>query len=180
MARASYSRGKVIVGRKGDIGDLARRGFGRREDGEFVLEPWEALYLLEKGRIEVLDGETGRELGFQELLNRLSALDEQLWVKYLIYRDLRERGYVVKRGFGPGIFFRLYERGTYGKKAARFLVYCVLEGSPVSFESLEEALRAAQGSGKELILAVVDRRGEVVYYSLAEWSTTKLGGGLER
>jgi len=173
---AHYSDGRVVVRDPEGAGELARRGFGHEEEGGLVLEPWEALYLLEKGRIKVLDGETGQELSFQALLDRLRALDEHIWVKYLVYRDLRERGYVIKRGFGPGIAFRLYDRGEYGEKAAKYLIYCVLEGVPVSFSSLEEALRAAQGADKELILAVVDRRGEVVYYSLSEWARAGRGG----
>jgi len=169
MFMATYERGKLTTKEPEAVNSLARRGFGHKEDDTLVLEPWEALYLLEKGRIKVVDAETGEELSFQALLDRLRALDEQLWVKYLIYRDLRERGYVVKKGFGHGILFRLYERGTYGKKASRYLIYCILEGSPITLRSLEEALKVAQGTGKELIIAVVDRRGEVIYYSLAEW-----------
>ena len=150
--------------------ELARKGYGSREDDKLLLEPWEALYLLEKKRIEVLRGPEGPGMSFQELLALLKTRDEWIWAKYLIYRDLRERGYVVKKGFGKGILFRLYDRGDYGRKPARFLVYGVLEGWPVRVSELEEAVEHARASDKELILAVVERRGEVIYYSLCEWA----------
>jgi len=174
VGEARYQDGKVVVEDPRAVEALSKRGFGSREGGRLVLEPWEALYLVEKGRIEV--SERGRKLGFQELLRRFEQLDKLAWAKYLIYRDLRERGYVVKSGFGPRLLFRLYERGEYGKKAAKYLIYGVLEGSPVKFSALEEALRMAQSSKKELVLAVVDRRGEVVYYSLSGWIKPEPGG----
>ncbi len=164
---ARYKDGRLVVEGKG-MDALAERGFGSRRDGRLILEPWEALYLLEKGKLRVVD-EDGRELGFQELLAELRRVDEATWARYLIYRDLRERGYVVKRGFGPEITFRLYGRGEYGRKEARYVVFGLLEGSPVRLSVLEELLRRAQAVKKELILAVVDRRGEVVYYSLSSW-----------
>ncbi|RLI07008.1 tRNA-intron lyase, partial [Candidatus Bathyarchaeota archaeon] len=118
---ARYVGGEVVVDDPELIADLKRRGYGREQDGSLVLEPWEALYLVEKGRIEVSHPATGRPLSFQELLDLLSQADGWLWARYLIYRDLRERGYVVKGGFGLGLDFRLYDRGDYGRKPARYL-----------------------------------------------------------
>ena len=161
--------GAVVVVDPGAIDDLMRRGYGRLSDDGLLLDPWEALYLREKGRLEVLDSEEGREIDFQELLERLETIDKRAWAMYLIYRDLRERGYVVRGGFGPGLTLRLYARGEFGKKPARYIVYGILEGVPVQISGLEEALRMAQSYKKGLILAVVDRRGEVVYYSVSSW-----------
>ena len=48
--------------------------------------------------------------------------DSEILTKFLIYRDLRNRGYVVKDGFGFGSDFRVYERGHFGEKGAKFLI----------------------------------------------------------
>ncbi|RLI06547.1 tRNA-intron lyase [Candidatus Bathyarchaeota archaeon] len=168
-AKALLSGGKVMVHDEGYSAELAKKGYGSRGEGGLILEPWEALYLVEKGKIEVLREPKGRPLDFQELLREFKARDEWIWAKFLIYRDLRERGYVVKKGFGPGMVFRLYERGGYGRKPARFLVYGILEGSPIRVSDIQEALLEARASDKELLLAVVERRGEVIYYQLQEW-----------
>jgi tRNA-intron endonuclease len=95
-------------------------------------------------------------------------LDENAWAKYLIYRDLRSRGYVAREGFGLGIDFRVYERGEYGMATAKNLVLGIQEGQPVSMEDLIRALQNAHSLKKELVLAVLNRRGEVVYYSLSK------------
>lgn len=165
--------GAVVVVDPGAIDELRRRGYGRLSDEGLVLDPWEALYLVEKGRLKVLDSEDNRELDLQDLLKRLEALDKKTWATYLIYRDLRERGYVVRGGFGRDLMLRLYARGEFGKKPARYIIYGILEGVPVQVSDLEEILRMAQGAKKELILAVVDRRGEVVYYSMSSWKTPR-------
>ncbi|UCD73094.1 MAG: tRNA-intron lyase, partial [Candidatus Bathyarchaeota archaeon] len=88
--------------------------------------------------------------------------------KYLIYRDLKSRGYVVRGGFGWGVDFRVYERGKYGEVTARYLILSMREGKPISLEDLIRVLRQSQTLKKELVLAVMNRRGEIVYYSISE------------
>ncbi len=114
------------------------------------------------------DEKTGEAVGFQDLLKHFQSVDENAWVRYLIYRDLRSRGYVAREGFGLGIDFRVYERGEYGKETAEYLIFGIQEGQPVTVEELARALRYVQSLKKELVLAVINRRGEVVYYSLSK------------
>jgi len=73
----------------------------------------------------------------------------------------------VREGFGAEIDFRIYDRGAYGKDTAAFLVVSTQEGKPVPIEDLANALGQSQSLKKELILAVMNRRGEIVYYSVA-------------
>jgi tRNA-intron endonuclease len=86
----------------------------------------------------------------------------------LVYRDLRSRGYVVREGFGGGIDFRIYERGAYGKDTAPYLVLSTQEGKPLPINDLAGALQQCQSQKKELTLAVMNRRGEIVYYSVSQ------------
>jgi tRNA-intron endonuclease len=164
--------GAVTIPRREDADPLLQGGYGTRCDaGEGVLlSPWEALYLLAEDRLQVSDVATGDALGFQTLLSTFREDDPEVWTRYLIYRDLRKRGYVVRDGMGLGIDFRLYARGTYGEKAAKYIVYAVCEGTPVPVQKLQEALSIALNVKKRLVVAVMDRRGEIVYYSLGTFS----------
>lgn len=164
--------GQVVIPSNEDAEPLLQGGYGspREDGGGLVLAPWEALYLLAEDRIKVCDGIAGEELDFQFLLNKFRLADEEVWTKYLIYRDLRSRGYVVREGMGLGVDFRLYDRGAYGEKAAKHIVYAICEGSPTSIEKLQESLTIAQNMKKQLIVAVMDRRGEIVYYSLDQFN----------
>jgi tRNA-intron endonuclease len=147
--------------------ELSSRGYGVVEDKGFQLALHEALYLLDKGMLEVED-KKGRKVGFQKLLKDYEGIDENAWARYLVYRDLRSRGYVVREGFGLGVDFRLYERGEYSKDAAKYLILSIQEGKPISLEGLTNVLKQCQSLKKELILAVMNRRGEIVYYSVSE------------
>jgi tRNA-intron endonuclease len=151
---------------KSSVDALSQRGYGTNENAEFTLTFFEALYLLDKEMLEVKD-EKGEALDFQSLLKAYERVDENAWVHYLVYRDLRSRGYVVREGFGIAIDFRIYERGTYGKDTASFLVTSTQEGKPMPIGDLTTVLSQSQSLKKELILAVMNRRGEIVYYSVS-------------
>jgi len=173
---AVYTKGRVAVPALNEANSLYQDGYGSLlGDGRLLtLKPWEALYLVERIRIAVIDEESRRKLVFQELLWRFSSVDLHIWTRYLVYRDLRTRGFVVRDGLGLGVDFLVYERGSYGRRPPRYLVYAVWEGDPESIRHLGEVLGAAEADGRTLRLAVIDRRGEVVYYTLSEMEFMEL------
>jgi len=168
-ARGVLTKECIRVAENSSIDSLSQRGYGTDEAGVFTLTFYEALYLVDKGLLDVKD-EKGKEADFQKILRCNEAVDENAWVKYLVYRDLRSRGYVVREGFGAGIDFRIYERGAYGKDTAQYLVLSTLEGKPLPVQSLLNAVQQCQGQKKELLIAVMNRRGEVVHYTAAPLS----------
>ncbi len=157
----------VRIAEKSCIDALSQRGYGTAENDVFALAFYEALYLLDKELLEVKD-ERGKAVDFQSLLQRYEKVNENAWVNYLVYRDLRGRGYVVREGFGAGTDFRMYERGAYGKDTASYLVLGTQEGKPLPIDDLAKALRHCQSQKKELVIAVMNRRGEIVYYSVSQ------------
>jgi tRNA-intron endonuclease len=167
---AVYRDGQVHFPATGEVDPLLQGGYGTALDDEDViaLEPYEALHLLNEGRVRIVDSDTGRSLGFKTLLQHLSRVASEVWVKYLVYRDLRSRGYVVRAGFSEELVFRVYGRGDYGVKAAKNIVFVVYEGRPVLIDRLKEVMRIARNMKKGLIVAVMDRRGEIVYYTLTQ------------
>jgi tRNA-intron endonuclease len=157
----------VRIDEKSSIDALSQRGYGIAENDVFTLAFYEALYLVDKEVLEVKD-KKGKEVDFQSLLQCSEKANENAWVNYLVYRDLRSRGYVVREGFGAGIDFRIYERGAYGKDTASYLVLGTQEGKPLLINDLATTLQQCQSQKKELILAVMNRRGEIVYYSISQ------------
>ena len=166
--KTTFDEGKVIISNQADAETFRQIGFGIEVDDkpDLALSSWEALYLLSSKRIMVSDNETEKELNFQSLFEKFRSEDGEIWTKYLVYRDLRRRGYVVREGVGWGITFRVYSRGSYGKKAAKYLIFITREGNSIPIDKLREVLQLVQGMKKELIIAVMDRRGEIVYYQL--------------
>jgi tRNA-intron endonuclease len=162
----------VKVEEKKSVEELSSRGYGLVEEGWLLLNFYEALYLMDRGLLEVKD-EKGEDVSFQMVLQAYEKSDENAWAKYLVYRDLRGRGYVVRGGFGLGLDFRVYERGDYGKDTAKYLVLSMQEGRPLSVEYLTYVMRQCQSLKKELVLAVMSRRGEIVYYTVSQLTMPK-------
>ena len=163
----------VLVSEQSNIDALSSRGYGTLDNKVFFLTFYEAIYLLDKGMLEVKD-QKGKSVDFHSLLQCYEVQNENAWVNYLVYRDLRSRGYVVREGFGGGIDFRIYERGAYGKDTAPYLVLTTQEGKPVPVNDLANALEQCQNQKKELTLAVMNRRGEIVYYSVSQLTFSKI------
>ncbi len=157
----------VTITEQSSIDQLTSRGYGTIADGVFTLSFFEALYLKDKGMLEA-KAEDGSSATFQTLLHAYEAVNENAWANFLIYRDVRSRGYVVREGFGAGVDFRIYERGAYGKDTAPYLILGTQEGKPLPINDLSAALQKCQSQKKELILAVMNRRGEIVYYTVGE------------
>lgn len=159
----------VMIGPK--IEEIHKQGyFGEIEGEKLVLSEVEALFLLDKEKIIVIN-EDGKILNFKDLMYMLSKKDEDIWLKYLLYSDLRRRGYIVKEGYGKGLEFRVYRKGAIiGKEPAKYLVYGLIEGKTISISELKNISNKAKLSNKDLVIAVIDRQGEITYYEALEIS----------
>jgi tRNA-intron endonuclease len=167
----------VVVPARNEADSLYQDGFGSRltDSRLMVLGPVEVLFLVERLKIAVIDEGMRERIVFRELLLRFSEEDPLIWTRYIVYRDLRTRGFVVKSGEGEGVNFLAYERGAYGKRKPRYYIHAIWEGSPEPISRLTETLSEAEASDRILRLAVVDRRGEVVYYTLSEMDFSESG-----
>ena len=159
---------KILVTETKFQDQLRSKGFGENEDSEYILSYCEALYLAFTNRL-VIKTNDETSVGFEQLIERMLRHDPNVLTRFLVYRDLRSRGYVVKDGFGFGIDFRVYERGEYQKKAAKYLVYALNEGINLKIESLYDLIDQIAKMGKNSVLAVIERRGEVIYYKVSKF-----------
>ncbi|MGB9168186.1 MAG: tRNA-intron endonuclease family protein [Nitrososphaeraceae archaeon] len=73
---------------------------------------------------------------------------------------------MAKEGFGFGLDFRVYERGEYLKKPAKYVVFGINEGLNIQSRHLYDNVNSIEKMGKEGIIAVIERRGEIIYYKI--------------
>jgi tRNA-intron endonuclease len=146
---------------------LRNKGFGEKQDSEYILQTYEALYLIHTNRL-VLNTKKVKCIDFESFFNITLRHDRELLTKFLIYRDLRSRGYVAKEGFGFGVDFRVYERGEFEKKPAKYVVFGINEGIQVEATDFSEALDQITKMGKNAVVAVIERRGEITYYKVSK------------
>ena len=154
------SKGTVYLRDPGKVMDLREKAFGTLTGDRITLNPYETFYLVEKKRVNVLDEKTKKTKSLQELVTRLSVGKPAIWTKYLVYRDLRDRGYLVREGEAG------YDFESFGKGAMRRLVSIVYEGGESTLEKLARLSAKASKDAKDLVLAVIDRRTDIVYYTL--------------
>lgn len=146
---------KVILER--DIPELNKSRKKRSAGREISLI--EALFLVETNKLEVW---ADKKLDFNDLIK--ASKDENFYLKYMVYRDLKNRGLIVETGFKFGADFRVYERGV--NEHAKYLVNVFPEEYKCSFSELSRAVRLTKGVNKNLILALVDGDGCIIYYLL--------------
>ena len=122
-------------------------------DAPLLLDPVEALYLLEKKEVKVQ--RRGKNLSEKTLKKILDSTFDGFIDKYLVYRELRERGYVVTPGIKYGCDFAVYEEGP-GRDHAPYVVQIMKEEEMISASEIVKAGRLASTVRKAFIIAVVN------------------------
>ena len=145
--------------------DLYEQGyFGRPKGKGLELSLVEAAYLLDRSRIKII--REGKELDFRAFFQEASSLEKGFEFRYVVYKDLRERGYYVQPGRPD---FRVYPRGGHpGKSPAEFYVLVISERMPLPLKDIIEPVRVAGQMRKKLMLAIVDEESDITFYEAKE------------
>ena len=128
-----------------DVEMFRKYFYGTEKSGYVALSLVESLYLLEKGFLILSDED-------ESFLRE--RVDEKL---YRVYRDLRERKFMVKTGFKFGSDFRVYE-AVKSVKELTHSKYLVKLKERVSMRELAGDTRLAQSVKKKMIYAMVDEK----------------------
>jgi len=166
--KASLVRERVLT----ESSDEAREFYNQSrygtivEDGKVQLSLLEALYLMEKGRVKVINGRN-KEISFEKFLKSAQKVEPNFWVRYCVYKDIRNRGYIIKTALKFGADFRVYDRGVKpGEDHAKWVVYPVHEGSTITWYEFAAKNRVAHSTKKRLLIGIVDDEGDVTYYEI--------------
>ncbi|MEK6950499.1 MAG: tRNA-intron lyase [Nanoarchaeota archaeon] len=136
------------------------------ESGKVELSLLEALYLMEKGRLEI-QSDAGKALSFELFVKRSRKVEPNFWIRYCVFKDMRNRGYIIKTALKFGADFRVYDRGVKpGEDHARWIVYPVHEGSTLTWHEFSAKNRVAHSTKKRLLMGIVDDEGDVTYYEI--------------
>ena len=157
---------KIEEGSKRPIALHEKSLFGKIEEDYLILSLIEACYLLEKGRLDIYEDDIVCSVSY--LIDLLK--EKNIYGKYVVYRDLKDRGYVIKTGFKYGCEFRLYDRGrSPGKGHSDFLVKIIYESYYINALDFASNVRVSHGVNKKLLLAIVDDDFDITYYNV-EWT----------
>ena len=136
------------------------------ENGRVQLSLLEGLYLLEAGKIVVKD-KKGKRVDFDSFVKKASKVEPKFWIRYVVYKDFRSRGYIIKTALKFGADFRVYERGVKpGEDHARWVVYPVHEGEMLTWYEFAAKNRVAHSTKKRLLVAIIDDENDVTFYEV--------------
>jgi len=170
---------RVIIWDREAVSLYAEHGYGKpmplESPERLELDLIEAAYLLEKGKLKiyVMEGNKKRMLNLKEVMEIGEKRVSQFHAQYVVYSDLRNKGYLVKTGYKFGAHFRVYEKGVKikrGPKApfehTKFVVHAVPEEAAFSLPEMSRAVRLAHNIRATFVWAVVDKENDVTYYEI--------------
>jgi len=125
----------------------------------------ETLFLVEKSRMEIYS--KSKKTSTRELLTKFRRIDKKIQIKYPVFKDLREKGYVVKTALKFGADFRIYDKGSKpGKEHAKWIVFVDHESNKLTWHEFSAKNRVAHSTRKNLLLAIVDEENSITYYEV--------------
>lgn len=141
--------------------DLASSSsIGELKNGKVVYSIYEVLYLLELKKAEAINSKD-KKISFHELLKKA---DHSV---YLVFKDLRNKGDIVKEGLKFGTDFRVYEKGSKpGKAHAKYLLYIIKGSKKLNIPDFAAKARISHSTNKTLLLAIVDSEEDISYYEV--------------
>jgi tRNA-intron endonuclease, archaea type len=141
----------------------ARGFFGTVEGTRLTLDRYETVYLGETRRLELVD-DRDRPVGWERLFRSAVRSDPDFGLRYVVYRDLRQRGYVVRASPPPVAFSVLPRGGILHKTPSKYWVQVESERSPFDLARTVELADRAQSVKKSLLIALVDEESDLTYY----------------
>ncbi|MBU0635416.1 tRNA-intron lyase [Candidatus Micrarchaeota archaeon] len=88
--------------------------------------------------------------------------------KFVVFKELREKGFVVKTGFKFGFDFRVYPRGKRpGEAHSQWVIEVKNQEEKMKMPELSRFVRMAQTLHTKALLAIVDAENEINYYELS-------------
>jgi len=166
--KAIFARERILTESSNEARELYNQSrYGTvLEDGKVQLSLLEALYLIEKGKIKVADGRE-KNINFDVFLKKAQKVEKNFWIRYSVFKDIRNRGYIIKTALKFGADFRVYDRGVKpGEDHAKWIIYPVHEGEGLTWYEFAAKNRVAHSTKKRLLIGIVDDEGDVTYYEI--------------
>ncbi|MBI2448728.1 tRNA-intron lyase [Candidatus Pacearchaeota archaeon] len=164
--KAHFTGEQVFSNDKEAIDLHGKSRFGEMHEGKVYYSSVEALYLIEKKKLDLYEGR--KKITFDKFINTLKKKDDRIQTKYNVFKDMRNRGYIVKTALKFGAEFRVYDKGiSPGEDHAKWILYPVNENSGFTWHDFSAKNRVAHSTKKNLLIGIVDEEGDVTYYEIS-------------
>lgn len=162
----AFITGEIISSNSSEAHQLYEKScFGEPSSGKIQYSLSEVLFLVEKGKMEIFSG--SKKISKKDLMNKFRKIDKKIQIKYLVFKDLREKGYIVKTALKFGAEFRVYDKGKKPSQVhAKWVVFTEHESGKLNWHEFSAKNRVAHSTKKNLLLAIVDEEGDITYYEV--------------
>ncbi|MEX0657078.1 MAG: tRNA-intron lyase [Nitrosopumilaceae archaeon] len=131
-----------------------------------ILDLIEGFYLLQKSKIKIYKEK--KMVTEEEMLEICRREYHNFDKKYIVYRNFRDKGYIVNPGIKFGCDFAVYQKGP-GIDHAPYLVQVYNRNETISSTDIVLAGRLATTVRKQFILAIPHGNDDVDYLALDWW-----------
>ena len=162
----AHLTGQIVSSNSSEAKFLYKKSnFGEVVGEKIYYSLSETLFLVEKSKMEIYS--KSKKISTRELLAKFRRIDKKIQIKYPVFKDLREKGYVVKTSLKFCADFRVYEKASKpGKKHAKWIVFVDHESSKLTWHEFSAKNRVAHSTKKNLLLAIVDEENSITYYEV--------------
>jgi tRNA-intron endonuclease, archaea type len=158
---AELIENKIIIENNTLKSILIQKGFGEKNEKELVLDLYEGLYLLENKKIII------KKITKKEIMQIGLKYDKNFYSKYLVYNELRTKGYCIKTGLKFGFDFRIYPKGKImGQSHSEFGLNVLKESEKLSMTQISRLTRLSGNIHIKMIIAIVDNENSINYYEI--------------
>lgn len=163
--KAVFTGESVYSNTKEAVNLYGQSRFGEYTEGKVKYSFPEAILLSEEGKLEIY--EKSKKLSLKKFLEKIKDKDSKIMTKYIVFKDLRKKGYIVKTALKFGAEFRVYDKGSKpGEEHAKWILYPVKETDTLTWHDFSAKNRVAHSTKKKLLIAVVDEEEDVTYYEV--------------
>jgi len=148
---------------------FAKSRFGEKLDDKILYSLPEALFLVQDKKMEIFNHQN-KLIPQNKLLAKFQNIDKKFKTKYLVFKDLRQKGYIVKSALKFGAEFRVYEKGKkISQSHSKWICFPVAENKQMTWQDFSAKNRVAHSTKKNLLIAITDEEGDVSYYEV-KWT----------
>lgn len=147
-------------------------GISKPKSAEDIKTPLElslieGLYLIKRKILEVYNNDD-KLIDEEYLLKYAKDIIENFELLYIVYEDLRNKGFVVRSGLKYGADFSVYTIGP-GIEHAPYLVLVVNSEEPIKPNLITGFGRVSHSTRKNLVLAFVNPKTRTIRYTIFKW-----------
>jgi len=144
---------------------------GEFKQNKVIYSPYETFYLIETKKANPYLNQ--KKISENKALKILSKKDKEFLNNYLVFKDLRKKGFIPKTGLKFGAEFRVYDKKIKGVKEgakplahASFLTLITSPKQKIKWQEFISKNRIAHSTAKKLLIAIVDSQQDITYYEV--------------